>query len=204
MKKLIMFLVAAAMLMSACGNGGKTDGSSSSNSQGNSGSSVSEPEGSESTPDAVENSAFKIIDGFEDMPDDAILGVKYYYYDMRWMEANKLPHLDRYTPMEPENHYFMVVPRYAGASVKVQTVRFDEKSKEFVAGEVTYQKDNIPDGYALIINDLTEAGGPKKLVTVSYDGREGSCDFTVYNYSGEHESPWYKSGAYMIEAEPRD
>ncbi|MDR2654690.1 MAG: hypothetical protein LBC56_01260 [Oscillospiraceae bacterium] len=133
-------------------------------------------------PEAEINTAILTVPGFEEMPAEALMGVKSYGDGsrMKWMEVNALPDPwpERVQPVETEKPYFIVIPRFVGSAIKVQSVEYNKASMQYEPGETLYAETNIPDGYGLIVNNLVDGYVLDKIVTVTYKGYSASYDFS--------------------------
>jgi hypothetical protein len=121
--------------------------------------------------EAVEtNSALEKIPNFEEMPEDCLLGVKWYGKDFKWTEINAIANLVRYNITE--DPYFLFVPRYAGSRITISI-------SGNVPDQILYSEERCTDDFGIIINQkFIEPNDPPLMrVTVSYGGDIAYYDF---------------------------
>lgn len=117
------------------------------------------------------NSALEKIPNFEDMPDDCLLGVKWYGKEIKWTEVNAIANLVRYNITG--DPYFLFVPRYAGSQVTISSM------SENSPVQILYSEERCADNFGIIINQkFIEPSDPVQIrVTVSYGASIAYYDF---------------------------
>lgn len=149
--------------------------------------------------DKTVNTAFTKVKGFEDFPDNCLMGAKFYYREMKWMEVNAIENLERYLPILQED-YFLVISRYAGSNIVVYEVD-GVGENGVILGDIKYEYNNTPSEFALLIDIKAPHYIPNLLVKVEYNNESATFDFCNKNFSGENPSPWNVDNCYIIEGD---
>lgn len=144
----------------------------------------------------IENYAL-ISSGLKDaLSEDTVFGVKIYVNqppdrDLSAKTVETFKHEDALT-------YLYIVPRYAGSSIIIEGLGFDESRNEFVPTGLLF-KSVCTEDYALLVQaDLPEAG-LRLRITVSYEEITASYD-PVYDGRGDTVYPYVKNGVLLDEA----
>lgn len=96
----------------------------------------------------------------------------------------KIEKLDTYS-YDQSGNTVLVVPRYEGSNVELNTLRVNENGELEKAGTI-YTKENIEDGYALFLFADRPEGMPSLSVSVTY---EGMTSRYMLNYEGKSGTP---------------
>lgn len=133
------------------------------------------------------NSALTFIPEVEQLSDTkGIFLLKRYGYDMGWMEANQIANLERGTSTSERGVYFLVVPKFVGSTIEVQSLIWDETNLKLVTDGTVYRKELTPDNFGVIITNGEPEGIPNLQVTVTYGQEQGSY---VFSYDGRGDRP---------------
>lgn len=90
--------------------------------------------------------------------------------------------------------YHYIVPRYAGSSIRVEEMAFDEVRHVFHTTDVLFQSDNTPDGYALLLQaDLAETGPQLRVTVTAPNGVFGAYE-PFYDGRGDMVYPNVRDG----------
>ncbi len=135
--------------------------------------------------DAI-NSALALIPGSERLAasGESLFMLKEYGFEMKWMEANQIAHLERGTPTAQDETYFLLLPKYTGSQVEVY--RLEWKDAEWVPVKTLYSNKSTPDNFGLVLTSNEPEAGPNLRVAVRYGGQEYSWNF---GYDGRGDRP---------------
>lgn len=145
----------------------------------------------------IENHAVLSSGLNEALTEDTVFGVKIYVdrphdTDLSAKDLETFKHEDSIT-------YLYVVPRYAGSSITLESMDFDESRNEFVTTGILYEAVSTDD-YALLVQaDLPEAG-LRLRITVAHENMTAVYE-PSYDGRGDTIYPLVKNGVLLDEAQ---
>lgn len=164
-KKIILVLIAAILMLTAC------DQSTKNNITVNS--AISTIAGADRLLNETDNNLFLLKE----------------YGTATADEVNQIENLVIGTTEEESGEYytyFLLVPKYTGSTIKLERVEWDDETSDVKPTETAYEINETPDNYGLIIASNEPEALPNLRVTVSYGTESYSY---VFSYDGKGDRP---------------